>query len=377
MPPKKFGLIKMQGFAMGAKKGAPVKAKAAPTLKKPALFSNVCDGEESDEDEKEMRALRGGSSAGIDVKGVNKSILQLQQHTNKGLEKLKAEALSEDPTAFQYDEVYDDFTADKGDKAEQRMRDFDPSHGRVKKESRYIEQLKKSAEIRKVDDERIFQMKLKKEADAEAHIYGDKEKFVTSAYREKLEEMGRWKAEDSRLEAAEAATTIDGKTSMTGFYANLLTKNLAMGTGNIEKHATSAYTVGSKRNEHIRDLEKKQRDDWDGKKRGEEDGAGDSDDFDIEELLQKTKESERKRARTDDAKQAAGEPELATVPKIVPVSKVEAKSTAPVPRADANASEETENKAVDKGAAAEQKKRDKEAALAAARERFLSRKKKS
>jgi hypothetical protein len=108
-----------------------------------------------------------------------------------------------------------------------------------------------------VDDERIFQLKLKKEADAEAHIYGngsstlmwfatecpphcftyssfhrynpsfpelfllclslsvymslpagDKEKFVTAAYKEKLAEMGRWKAEDSRLQALETATTV-------------------------------------------------------------------------------------------------------------------------------------------------------------------------
>jgi len=37
---------------------------------------------------------------------------------------------------------------------------------------------------------------------------GDKEKFVTTAYKEKLAEMGRWKAEDSRLEALETATTV-------------------------------------------------------------------------------------------------------------------------------------------------------------------------
>jgi hypothetical protein len=37
---------------------------------------------------------------------------------------------------------------------------------------------------------------------------GDKEKFVTAAYKEKLAEMGRWKAEDSRLQALEAATTV-------------------------------------------------------------------------------------------------------------------------------------------------------------------------
>lgn len=114
-----------------------------------------------------------------------------------------------------------------------------------------------------MDEERIFQTKLKKEADAEAHIYGgnkrakrlesapfssrsrfspflprrtrrlfsptrlisiaptplhpglgDKEKFVTAAYKEKLAEMGRWKAEDARLQALETATTVRTQTCL-------------------------------------------------------------------------------------------------------------------------------------------------------------------
>lgn len=39
--------------------------------------------------------------------------------------------------------------ADKGDKHDARKKDFDPSSGRARKDSRYIDQLKKSADIRK------------------------------------------------------------------------------------------------------------------------------------------------------------------------------------------------------------------------------------
>lgn len=46
---------------------------------------------------------------------------------------------------------------------------------------------------------------------------------------------------------------------MTGFYANLMTKNLALGTGDVSKDATSAYTIGSARNEHIRAQEAAQK----------------------------------------------------------------------------------------------------------------------
>jgi len=47
-------------------------------------------------------------------------------------------------------QVYDDMVADKDDKLDARKKDFDPSSGRERKDSRYIAQLKKSAEIRKV-----------------------------------------------------------------------------------------------------------------------------------------------------------------------------------------------------------------------------------
>ena len=47
---------------------------------------------------------------------------------------------------------------------------------------------------------------------------------MTSAYKEKLIEMKRWKEEDQRLQNLENETTVEGKKDMTGFYANLMTK---------------------------------------------------------------------------------------------------------------------------------------------------------
>ena len=40
------------------------------------------------------------------------------------------------------------------------------------------------------------------------------------------------------------------KSGMEGFYANLLTKNVAMG-GDVDTHAISAYTAGSNRQTHV------------------------------------------------------------------------------------------------------------------------------
>lgn len=289
---KKYGLIKIQGLKKGQglkNRGAKVsnvfgsgsvfgkssrsKSEKVAGRLKPSVFGSGT--EEDDEDDGEDGD--GSSNAQKHgVKHVNAQIRELQSKSIKTMEKLAAKAVAEnggDASIFEYDSLYDDMHADKNEKAKAKMRAKDPSYGgigedeRKKAAPRYIAQLQKAAEIRQVNDERLFQLKLKKEADAEAHIYGQTEKFVTAAYKEKLQEIKRWKDEDARLAALEDATTVEGAGDMTGFYKNLLTKNLAMGTGDVERDATSAYTVGSRRNEHIRDLERRQKEQQDGANR--------------------------------------------------------------------------------------------------------------
>mmetsp|Transcript_40968 Transcript_40968/g.80634 ORF Transcript_40968/g.80634 Transcript_40968/m.80634 type:complete len:395 (+) Transcript_40968:112-1296(+) len=388
-PQKKFGLIKMQGFAMGAGKTA---AKAVPTTKKPVAKPAVFGGGGDDDDEEEMRGLRQGGT--INVSAINKSIVAQQQSSAQLTAKLKEDAMQEDATMYDYDGVYDSMQEERGDKREQRKKDFDPSSGYERKEARYIQQLKKSADIRKVDEERIFQVKLKKEADADAHIYGDTEKFVTAAYKEKLSEMGRWKAEDARLKAREDATTVEGKTSMNGFYANLLTKNLAMGSGDVAKDATSAYTIGSKRNDHIRDLEAKQKEDSDDRlapKGADHKQGGAEEAFDEAALLQKTEESERKRARVDgdgaalkDGGGGGGDTPVSSAEKRLPISTKDpppsslAAGSAPseaMPLPGVSPADLARQEAAELAEAAVEAKATREASAMSAKERFLARKK--
>jgi coiled-coil domain-containing protein 55 len=386
-PQKKFGLIKMQGFAMGAGKSAAKKTGlTAAVAKKPAPAAFAVD--DDDDDEAEMRGLRKGGS--INVNEINRSIVAQQQSSSRLTEKLKEDALAEDPSLYEYDAVYDSMQEERGDKKEKRKQEFDPSSGRERKEARYIQQLKKSADIRKVDEERIFQMKLKKEADAEAHIYGDTEKFVTTAYKEKLAEMGRWKAEDARLKALEDSTTVDGKKSMVGFYSNLLTKNLAMGSGDVSKDATSAYTIGSKRNDHIRDLEAKQRDKAEpaGEDGAAAAGGGDDGDVDEDALLQRMEESERKSALQTQGKTPAvpqtttrspdseEEEVTSTKPPVAPPppSKPETPPETPAELAQRREKEEAE-RLLEATKAAADAKTVREASAMSARERYLERKK--
>jgi len=92
----------------------------------------------------------------------------------------------------------------------------------------------------------VYERKLLREQAEEAKLNGDvkaEDRFVGAAYRKQLEERERYEAALKAEAEAEAAADVTKK-GMTGFYQNLLTKNIAFG-GDIE-NATSSFTVGSR-----------------------------------------------------------------------------------------------------------------------------------
>ena len=54
------------------------------------------------------------------------------------------------------------------------------------------------AEERKREQDVLFERQLAKERAAEDHLFGDKERFVTAAYKKKLAEQQQWKEEQKR-----------------------------------------------------------------------------------------------------------------------------------------------------------------------------------
>lgn len=66
-------------------------------------------------------------------------------------------------------------------------------------QSKYIERLMEKAKERERVHEIVYEKKLIKERSKEDHLYGDKEKFLTSAYRKKLAEQAKW-MEEERLQ---------------------------------------------------------------------------------------------------------------------------------------------------------------------------------
>ncbi|CAN6235078.1 unnamed protein product [Urochloa humidicola] len=145
------------------------------------------------------------------------------------VEDQQKKAIEEDPSVYAYDEVYDDM---KEKEARPKMQD------KVVRESKYIAQLKQKAEQRKREQDIIYERKLQKERSKEDHLFGDKDKFVTSAYRKKLEEQQKWLEEERMRQLREEREDVTKKKDLSDFYFGL-EKNVAFGArmhGNA-KHA--------------------------------------------------------------------------------------------------------------------------------------------
>ncbi|KAG6972014.1 hypothetical protein JG687_00001714 [Phytophthora cactorum] len=160
------------------------------------------------------------------------------------VDKVRAQALAEDASVFDYDAVYDDMKSVRETEAEKCA----AKREEEKKKPQYISTLLQQAKIREVENERIRERRLLNERKADDALYGDKEKLVSASYKRKLQEMQRWDAEDARLAAMEEQedVTKQGEHAMAGFYANL-NKNIAMGGST--NNARSAYTAKEARHD--------------------------------------------------------------------------------------------------------------------------------
>lgn len=128
-------------------------------------------------------------------------------------------ALEEDPTVFQYDEVYEDMQQKKEEKKppkEERKVRFmrcacaitDLLIATVFVQPKYIANLLKTAEARKVELERRVERKVQKERETEGDMFNDKEAFVTPAYRAKLAELKKLEEEERLRELREGTWNI-------------------------------------------------------------------------------------------------------------------------------------------------------------------------
>ncbi|KAG6629613.1 nuclear speckle splicing regulatory protein 1-like [Carya illinoinensis] len=260
----------------------------------------------------------------------------------KDIEEQQKKALEEDPTVFDYDGVYDEM---KQKAVLPRVQD------REERKSRYIQLLKEKTKEREQYREVVFERKIAKERSKDDHLYADKDKFVTGAYKRKLEEQAKWMEEERKRELREAKEDVTKKSDLSDFYFNL-GKNVAFGANDTElrKPEKQADSRKAERQPELREPEKL------GEKSsaGVSDKVGPSDNLNLPLEVSGMEEKHQSSASTLPERQFLS-------PDVMPATNTSAQET------------------VGEQPSAEQPKQDhhkrNEDAVAAAKERFLARKK--
>eukprot|EP00980_Cylindrotheca_fusiformis_P001645 scaffold374_cov124-Cylindrotheca_fusiformis.AAC.4 len=194
-----------------------------------ASKTNVFGESSSSEDEQDDN---GGTS---NRRRVNQQILKEQDALRKRAQ--AAAASLEENSVYDYDGAYDSFKAPEN---------TNPSPKKEERSSKYIGDLLKAAKQRERERDLIYERKLAKEQAEEdgQSDYQGKEKFITNAYKRKLEERKQWEQEEKEKERQEDENDVTKKTAGTAFanfYGNL-NRNVAMGG---EKAGTAEDGYGS------------------------------------------------------------------------------------------------------------------------------------
>ncbi|KAI5268621.1 nuclear speckle splicing regulatory protein 1 isoform X2 [Manis pentadactyla] len=191
IPGRQYGLI------------LPKKAQQLhPVLQKPSVF-----GDDSDDDEETS---------------VSES-LQREAAKKQAMKQTKLEiqkALAEDSTVYEYDSIYDEMQKKKEESNPKLLLGKD-------RKPKYIHNLLKAVEIRKKEQEKRMEKKIQREREMEKGEFDDKEAFVTSAYKKKLQERAEEEEREKRAAALEARLDVTKQKDLSGFYRHLL--NQAVG----------------------------------------------------------------------------------------------------------------------------------------------------
>ena len=151
-------------------------------------------------------------------------------------------AISQDASVFDYDGAYDAMQEQR-----KEARELTTGKSGQQKSAKYISTIMEAHKERQIENDKIFERKLVKEAEAEAHLYGDKEKFVTAAYRKKMQAREEFEAEQKAKEAKEEKEDVTKRKDMSHFYSNLLHGNVGeVPAASASRDAAYAASSGGK-----------------------------------------------------------------------------------------------------------------------------------
>ncbi|XP_065363381.1 nuclear speckle splicing regulatory protein 1 [Calliphora vicina] len=191
-------MSKQYGLILPGQQQKPPAREVAREFTKPSIFDE--SSSESDENGPPQMQMKKAP--------MGPSLMEKRKAKN-----LQEKALAEDPTIFQYDELYDEMENKREE--EKQVKSKEP------KKARYITKLMETAERRKLENELRVERQVQKEREAEGEEFKDKEQFVTSAYRKKLEEMRLLEEQNKRDDYLEAIGDVTKQNDLDGFYRHL------------------------------------------------------------------------------------------------------------------------------------------------------------
>ncbi|KAB5595642.1 Nuclear speckle splicing regulatory protein [Ceratobasidium theobromae] len=189
-------------FSLGKPKKDAQPVGTAPPLTRIALD----DGEQKEQ----------GSSSGKTARKKNDMTNMAAQAVSRKAQRRMDAELKVDNTVFQYDEIWDGMKL-----AEAKAKAIKEDNPDAKK-PKYMENLIRSAETRRLDHLRAEEKMMQREREAEGDEFADKEKFVTQAYKDQMAEVRRAEAEEKAREEAERKKNKGLGGGMTHFYKRLL-----------------------------------------------------------------------------------------------------------------------------------------------------------
>ncbi|XP_039252134.2 uncharacterized protein LOC120329550 [Styela clava] len=205
----------------------------------------------------------------------------MQKQTQNEIQK----ALEQDSTVYEYDSIYDDI--------KEKNKKIIPAHVSKADKARkpkYISNLLKTAEKRVKERERREERKIQKERENEGDEFEDKEEFVTSAYKLKMQERQKEIEEEKRMDAIEEALDVRKQKDLSGFYRNFLNRQM----GEQKEERTS-----DEKNEKAKSNTEEQNEDED------TDLSFSSDEEESEEEKVETKESKNENSSSSDNKKSS------------------------------------------------------------------------
>ncbi|KAA8549934.1 hypothetical protein F0562_001618 [Nyssa sinensis] len=194
--------MKKYGLQLRVQPSQQKKQPTRPPLPTPIGF------QDEDEDDVEREISRQASK--------NKALKDIEEQHKKALE--------EDPSVFDYDGVYDKMK-------QKAVRPL--AQDRQERKPKYIQTLIDKAKQREREHEIIYERKIAKERTKDDHLFADKDKFVTSAYKKKLAEQAKWLEEERLRQLREEKEDVTKKKDISDFYFNL-SKNVAFGAEDSE-----------------------------------------------------------------------------------------------------------------------------------------------